>query len=82
MEEMIANERSEENKSEAKKTYFGKENFRMYYALGPGLEDVHKDCEKDIGDKYEDCSADLDEDVSDNNTDDSVRNHKLSDDSS
>ena len=32
-------EKGEENVSESNKTYFGKENFRMYYALGPEMEE-------------------------------------------
>ena len=57
MEEMIANERNEQNQAEDTKTSLGKDSFRMYYALGPGLEQGgHIDCE-------DEDTADIDEDI-------------------
>merc|ERR1712083_1030748 len=63
MEEMIANE-SEDGGA---KTYFGKENFHLYYALGPELEEVNSN--EFENDDMEEITSDFDEDVGDSNVD-------------
>jgi len=63
MEEMIANERKEGNA----KTYFGKENFHLYYALGPDLEEVNSN--EFENDDMEEITSDFEEDAGDSNVD-------------
>jgi len=63
MEEMIANER----KDGSSKTYFGKENFHLYYALGPELEEVNSN--EFENDDMEEITSDFDEDVGDSSGD-------------
>jgi hypothetical protein len=62
-------EKGEENVSENSKTHFGKENFRMYYALGPEMEEGNNmECGKDDQDDQTDrqfkyFTADLEENI-------------------
>ena len=59
MEESKAND-----SSELKKTHFGKDNFRMFYALGPEVEQVNSD-ELDNDErtkKFDDFTTDFDKD--------------------
>ena len=82
MEESKAND-----SSELKKTNFGKENFRMFYALGPEVEQVNSDevDKDDRADNYENFISHFDEDVGDNSADSQCKNDRsddeLSDDS-
>ena len=65
--------KGEENVSENNKTYFGKDNFRMYYALGAEMDEENnmeywEDGEEDQDDQYVDrqlkyFTADLEENI-------------------
>ena len=68
MEESKANDCGEDNESENTKKNFGKENFRMYYALGPEVEQGNSldfegnDTEDFTQRKYEYFTSDFEED--------------------
>ena len=63
MEEMIASERREGGA----RTYFGKENFQLYYALGPELDEVNSNEFED--ENMEEITSDFEEDAGDGNVD-------------
>ena len=80
-QEAEINEKVKMEETIAKKTYFRKEKFRLYYALGPEVEQVNSEELEGVetADKKQQFTTDFHEDVGDNNTESQCKHERIDD---